>query len=830
MRAGGDAKDDKKEPTNAAEIALVDNDNDPGPPPPSGLPNASMDNVCLGRVEFREPPASLNIESSGSDRGGGGVAASAGGLAGFDLSGAAVATAEVALAALAKVIEDRAKRESLVWFLEKMHTKICGNDEDEKTDQALNEYRAKLAPVESTLTQACQAEWDAEVRLTRAKAANRPDAPTLALKRNEKVQARQKAAEDLKALRDQGPACGPDCQTRREVRTYWLPTTCRLAKDRMDYVQYGGGASLVRALQGAVSTDVRGWPSQMAGFGVGSVYFLTGTEEKDKSQRQLKDMFECGTAAADDKLCTPTLEIRKATAKLVGQIQTGVDPTAAMYAFSAEVNRLNVNPVSPEKGTLHNIPFETAACLVSLPRVFQSLGEQVRATTEGKIEEVEALLYTGLVGAPACFTITGNGYDRDSCPGFKPGTNADTLCTQTPTLHRVLDRGEKLERLTTLVRWYATAGPSTDRILVQWENVRTAWENFYAAAETLRKSGGGVAFVPPEFDSSQVNNAKTFAEVMKAFDAYMKDAARAAQQTSQVKLLQAGAALARASLEFGVILTDSLGKITQPQFYPGLGLESTPVSEVFKITSVRLSEMVRYVATAESALNQDWGAVVASIVASVRTVVESRCKADDQCKQLVERLSRYSGLFSALISERDPDKVAEALDAAAMPLGGWRQKQIPESRSLTITSFAGMGTGMEWRWGQYGVTREGGRNVYWAPPTLQLPVGIDYAHGYKGGSWGIFIPLIDPAAYLNYDPDKQGRLPGAQLVTVLAPGLAGRVSLGETPFALTVYAIFRPALRAWESDVTSPGANALQLGASLSVDVTLFELWADRKH
>jgi hypothetical protein len=472
--------------------------------------------------------------------------------------------------------------------------------------------------------------------------------------------------------------------------------------------------------------------------------------------------------------------------------------------------------------------------------VFHAYGGQVRVTTADKKEEIEALLLAGLAGSPACWTIIGRGWERDSCPAFSIGSGSKSNACTTGALaieqHNAAARGPDLERLTTILRWYRNTQEPTDRVVAQWDTLKGAWETHLAAFEAIKNAGGGAPFVPPAFDVKAVNDARTFAEVAKAFDAYVKDTARAAQQTQQVKLLQASVALAKASLDFGVALTDGLGKLTAKDLFPGLPKlvdDASKIQPAFVETSRRLSTYSGYLATTELALTQDWGGAVARIVAIVRSEVAEKCKHEAPCDRLMERLSRYSGLFTALVSEKDPEKVAEALDAAAMPIGGWRHKQLPGAFTLSLTAFPGIGGGVERRWGQYGVVREHGDNSYLAAPTLQMPLGLDFAWGWDSessvSSSGFFISVLDPAAYLQYDPDHGGRLPGAQILTSLAPGLAIRQSLGPTPFVLTLYGVFRPNFRAWEPGPTSPAAHALQFGASLAVDVTLFELYAKRK-
>ncbi len=730
----------------------------PAPPPSTGAetaiatmdkprPTAPTPGQCSGHL----PGAPTKSPTEAFARPAATEGASALSLGGLDIGATAAQTVDVALAALAKVIEDRAKRESLVWFLEQMHERICG-DEDENP-------------------RTC---------------------------------------------------CDKDCQDRREaireLRTYWLPTTCALARNRNDYVQYGGGASLVRALQGAVATDVRSWPGAAAGLGVSAVFWATAENNKTAP---FAGSFSCNPLAPQANLCKPNAEIRRATAKLVGQIQGGSDALSSLYLYGTTIDDLNLQ----ESNELYNKQLQVVACMMSLPRVFQTFGDQARKTTTDRKDEIEALLLSGLASAPACFTIVGEGHDRAECGAFQRGPDAGPACSKNDVKRQIASECLRLEHLSTIVRWYLETDTATERAVTQWGVVKTAWETYFAALEDMKNNGGGKPFELPPFDAG---NARTFAELLEAFDGQVKDSARAAQQTQQVKLLQASAALARASLDFGVTLTGSLGSVADEKLFPGLAVDTTVLKATLALTSKRLGEYSHHVATAESALNQDWGSVVAQIVASARTVLDEQCKTDAQCKELVKRLSQYSGLFTALVTERDPEKVAQALDAAAMPIGGWRQKQVKGATTISLTAFPGFGTGLEKRWGQYGATLERGGEVYWAAPALQLPLGIDFTRGFGTTSFGGFVSLIDPAAYLQYDPDKQGRLPGAQILTALAPGTSLHVGLGRSPFVLSVYGVVRPNFRAWQSDAAAPGATVFQLGGSIAVDVTLFELWAHR--
>ena len=130
---------------------------------------------------------------------------------------------------------------------------------------------------------------------------------------------------------------------------------------------------------------------------------------------------------------------------------------------------------------------------------------------------------------------------------------------------------------------------------------------------------------------------------------------------------------------------------------------------------------------------------------------------------------------------------------------------------------------------------EGGKDTYYQAPTLAMPFGLDLTWGSSacGGAcnWaaGLFFPVIDPAAFLNYDVDQDGKLPGPRPVTALSPGVGVRLGIPSTPLAFLVSFMYRPQLRTWAATVSGPGADAYQLGLSLAVDVTLWKLYARGK-
>jgi hypothetical protein len=269
--------------------------------------------------------------------------------------------------------------------------------------------------------------------------------------------------------------------------------------------------------------------------------------------------------------------------------------------------------------------------------------------------------------------------------------------------------------------------------------------------------------------------------------------------------------------------------VLDDELYPGLSpLDLTKVVAQIDRGKVTLQAISKDVATLRGIFGDDWASTLAAAAGSLRVHIDAACAGTDRCGDVLPTLSRHVSLIVLVLTEKDPDRIAEGLDAVAMPPGGWRTKVKPGSFVVSIASFAGFNLStLEVRNGQYGVTREHWTSHYLAP-SLTLPVGIDLAWGFPKktpGAFGIFVSAIDPAAFLEYDPSNAGRLPGPRLTTVLAPGIWPHFALGESPFNVSPYFVYRPGLRAWQASVNAPAADALQLGVSLSVDVTLFDLY-----
>ncbi|MDI1448771.1 hypothetical protein [Polyangium sp. 6x1] len=706
---------------------------------------------------------------------------------GLEVAAFTAATLDVGVRALASFVGDRARREALVWFLERLHEDACG---------------PAMTP------------------------------------------------------------SGTQGDSYREIRSFWLPTTCALSTRRLDFAQYGGGESLLGALRGAVASDVKNWPGVALGLGVGASLWadvnLGGnlfTCADDPSAPAIcdasaPDRVTCQARAQRRLVCGAETRLRGAASKLVSDLSTGANAALSLSHFGDALDGANGYRIfrgAPRR--LFSQRLEIAACAASLPHVFQEYGELVRQTRPGRAEETEALLLAALTTSPACFTLVGRGFSRNDCPAFSAneGASGPHACHHKDpavagdvdaALASALDASAPLERLSTIVRWSSFVRSPAAEIGTRWSAVLTAFEAYRAAAEALRAPLDPRLASPPALQIGVDVDGKKIGEIVRALEAYARDTSRLASQTNSFALQRAGVVLARASLDLAMAFVEAGEELSEAVSFPGLCKAVTcapgEIAPSFAAARVELARIAATLETIEAALAEDWGRVVARVVAAARADLERMCT-DEECKKLcaagkgpcrpLDALARHSGLFATIAFEADPSRIAEALDAAAMPIGGWRRKNTLGATTISLGAFPGMFVGGEVRFGTYGNVTERGRVPHVVAPTLTMPIGLDFATGRGDYNLGAFVSLIDPAAYLQYDVEQGGRLPGAQILTLLSPGVYLRAGLFDSPFNIGIYGVFRPGLRAWESGLSMPGAHALQFGLAASVDVTLFDLF-----
>lgn len=733
---------------------------------------------------------------------------------GLDVAAFTIGALDVGIRAVASLIVDRAKRESIVWFTRRLHEDVCGG-----------------------------------------KAASEP--------------------------------------TYREIRSFWFPTTCALAGGPIDFMQYGD-ADLMRTLRGAIATDVATWHGVALGFGLGAT--LSADMKLDAGllacDPGVETVLSCDTSAANSATCEARMkkqlackaarDIRLSGARLAKSLASGANASLALYNFASDVERINAYRVNDAQGRrFFSHRLELLACAAAVPYVFQEYGDLVRQTKPGKVEESKALLLAALTNSPACFSILGRGFSRDVCGGFSEPTAgmSESICPRIdpgkpldPRMQPLaaLQASGKLEKLTTILRWANLVDKPAADLSTRWFAVVDAFRAYRLAAEEMARASSAASFSIPPIDLGGANGSDKLADAFRAAGAHAENTARLAERMPKLRVARASLVLARASLELAAAFlasteqvfagdlafgatpglfsqwyeydkptslaeTELIGSVLFPGFGSSGGLSSQAVRNLFVETSADIRRLTEAIETIEAVFADDWGRVVARVVAEMRIDAERSCvtkSCKDDCAKgkgacaVVATIGQYSGLFAALAFESDPDRVAAAIDAAASPGGGYRRKNVPGAFTISLGSLAGLSGGAELRFGSYGGKKETGKVPYLAAPTLTLPVGIDFTRGFGTHNLGLFVSAIDPAAYLQYDAVAGATLPGAQLVTVLAPGAWLHASVFDSPFTLGMYGVFRPGLRADASGLSVPSAHALQFGVSASVDVTLFDLFS----
>lgn len=808
------------------------------------------------------------------------------GLGGLDLGAAAANVLETSLTALARLIADRAKREGIGWFLDRVGQDVCGQDEgiQPATVKALLAQLPPLTPADDKETPEIKAQKNAQ-RNARAAISAWLESPagsrasqkgwlsSLLDGIQEPVDpTAKKALADVKAqLANLEAARTADQKgiVQYELRTYWFPALCSLAGSRTQYmVQYGGGGKLLEGLRGALSSDVRGWPGAASGLGLAAAFW--GALSNDyKTNGHVLGLFECTADTKVPAACQSVLKLRQAGAAFVGEIASGQSGTNAMFALSGAIDSANrqpapaapAPPAAPAETKFYVEGLQMAACAASLPYVFDTSGDMLPTVETHKTDttkkdssqptadatktdppqpavdtpspnldraqKAEALLVAGLASSPACWAIVGKGAKVKECLAFGGTKDACGLFSAVDPRNN----GAALEHLSTVLRLSGRFSSGAKTVESQWAKLVASLEGFENAVQGLQNAGADKAKTQTP-DLSKLTDGKTASDALKALQDYVASEAQRVQNGPVLKVLQAALGLAQAGLDFGVTGLGAVEGVLDKDLYPGL-VEFDPTKVVAELDrgKLTLQAISKDVGTLRGIFTDDWASTLTAAAGALRVHVDDACSGTDRCGDVLPALSKHVGLIVLVLTEKDPDRIAEGLDAVAMPPGGWRTKVQPGTFVVTIASFPGFAGGFEFRNGQYGVFKERFANgVYANAPTLTLPVGVDFTWGFKrtSGAAGLFISAIDPAAFLQYDPSNAARLPGPRLTTVLAPGLWARFVPGQSPFSINPYFVYRPGLRAWQASVNGPAADALQFGLALSVDVTLLELHSNR--
>lgn len=576
-----------------------------------------------------------------------------------------------------------------------------------------------------------------------------------------------------------------------EIRKYWLPSVCALAAERR-LSGYGGGAAMLEGLRRAIESDLEYWPGAGASFAPAALY----VDDLLDAQRPTL-IIECDRSPdekhATTATCRAVTALRTATREGVTDMLKGHNPLASLYDLSTKYREAN-GPALKSDGTTawQSDKLQVMACALGLPRDVHEVDKAAETVLSSDAERAHAAVLASLVTVPACFDIV-----QVAPITTKDGVKNDrTAYNRLDTLFSLEDHVGGL------------AAEARHKLLA----VGSAATELTEALKALEKSSDKLLTVPvPGLPADQDP-----ATVLDTLNAYHSGMAKGIMGPAELRVLRALVGLADAGVAFG-----QTGVDIAKGACASLKRLDSDCSKDLDQAKGQLDEVRRYVSIASEAVNGDWSKSALSVLAAARASNHGGARAFGSDR----RLLRHVGLLIAIATARDSDGVANALDAAAAPVGSWRGKGVPGSTTYSITAHAGLYGARELRHGTYGADYENWHG-HWQVPTLALPVGLELAKGTRCfvSPIALFVPLLDPAAFLQYDAEKDGKLPGASIKTALSPGLGFRLGIEGTPFSVIPQVVYRPGFRQWTSNLSGTGADAVQFGLLFSVDVTLFQL------
>jgi hypothetical protein len=192
--------------------------------------------------------------------------------------------------------------------------------------------------------------------------------------------------------------------------------------------------------------------------------------------------------------------------------------------------------------------------------------------------------------------------------------------------------------------------------------------------------------------------------------------------------------------------------------------------------------------------------------------------------------TKYGGFLTDVAAAQSPADAQAAIEAAAAPVGSWRQKRGAGRRTLWINGYVGGQLGAEWLVGAHapgGAALHGG---------LFAPIGLEADLGF-GRAWsiGVLASVLDLGALVDI---RSSSTSGAATVNnnanvgarqVFSPGAYVVVGLGlgngGIPISVGLGASLSPELRSVDlGDGTTRDVNALRVNGFLAVDVSIFGL------
>lgn len=202
----------------------------------------------------------------------------------------------------------------------------------------------------------------------------------------------------------------------------------------------------------------------------------------------------------------------------------------------------------------------------------------------------------------------------------------------------------------------------------------------------------------------------------------------------------------------------------------------------------------------------------------------------ENARKTLAEFRRHQALIAAIASAEKPEDVQAALEAAASPVGSYREYRRRAWPGF-LAGIIGIGGGIEALTGR---ADDGGY------VSMFLPVGIETGIPIgKTSSFNIMLSLVDLGALTGIRPDGSSddgadgdvkKTPENDFTTVFAPGLVFSLGLWDSPLTISFGGQYSPAGREYfactsSACETTESSQAWRAFAFLGVDMPVYPLW-----
>lgn len=194
------------------------------------------------------------------------------------------------------------------------------------------------------------------------------------------------------------------------------------------------------------------------------------------------------------------------------------------------------------------------------------------------------------------------------------------------------------------------------------------------------------------------------------------------------------------------------------------------------------------------------------------------------------RLAKYGSFMASVATAKTPDQVADAIEAAALPVGSSRVKR-ETLFNVAVQAYVGPYVGYEKIRG----VDSGKINAY----GITAPIGVSVSKGnsilfFKSNTHSsstIFFSLVDIGALtaFRFTNDSTEKIPTIELKDIVSPGIFFSHGFGKTPLSLNIGYQVGPLLRKVKLDENLVGKSYSRISVSIVVDIPVFNLYSRSK-